>query len=211
MMQYVLIGIAAVISAVAMLAALKLLLSPKWIIQWLRGSFGLFLVLFSLSLGLVGYTFSQFNYAPEPKVIATLSFDQLQAQEFEVELVTSTGMKKVFRLHGDQWQLDARMLSGVGFGDLPLYRLERLTGRYLSLEQERQTEKSVYGLLETESLDVWNFLYKNKWLGFLSAQYGSAAYMPMADGAIFEVSLTQNGLVGEALNETAKSLVQDWE
>jgi len=60
-------------------------------------------------------------------------------------------------------------------------------------------------------LDVWNFLYKNKWLGFLSAQYGSAAYMPMADGAIFEVSLTQNGLVGEALNETAKSLVQDWE
>ena len=210
-MQYALIGIAAVFSIALLAIALKLLLSPKWIIQWLRGSFGLAMLLFSVSLGLVGYTFTQFNFAAEPKVIATLAFDQINQQEFEVELVTASGNKKVFTLLGDQWQLDARLLSGVGFGDLPLYRLERLTGRYLSLEQERSSEKSVYGLFETDSLDVWTFLYKNKWLGFLTAQYGSAAYMPMANGAIFEVSLTESGLVGEPLNDTAKSLLQDWE
>ena len=33
--------------------------------------------------------------------------------------------------------------------------------------------------------------------------YGSGAYMPMADGARYEVRITQNGLIARPTNEVA--------
>src|SRR5690625_5714508 len=54
---------------------------------------------------------------------------------------SSDGTEQEFDLRGDQWQLDARIIKWQGFvaamGVKPGYRLDRISGRYYTLEDER--------------------------------------------------------------------------
>ena len=45
-----------------------------------------------------------------------------------------------------------------------------------------------------------------RWLPFVDAVYGSATYMPMADGARYQVSITQSGLIARPLNPAADAV-----
>lgn len=45
----------------------------------------------------------------------------------------------------------------------------------------------------------------------IDAQSGSATFMPMADGAIYEIVLTNTGLAGRPLNEAAQTALGRWE
>jgi len=42
------------------------------------------------------------------------------------------------------------------------------------------------------------------------ALYGSATFMPMADGAAYEVSVSQAGLLARPLNDAARAAVDAW-
>jgi hypothetical protein len=44
----------------------------------------------------------------------------------------------------------------------------------------------------------------------VDAYYGTATYLPMADGARFEISLTRTALIARPLNEPARRAVGDW-
>src|SRR5690606_40350004 len=66
-------------------------------------------------------------------------------------------------------------LPFLSAGTMPLYRLDRLSGRYLSLEQERNAGRTVYALQESRWFDVWDWLHGRSW--WLEAQSGSAVYM----------------------------------
>ena len=65
----------------------------------------------------------------------------------------------MFVLSGDEWQLDARVLKWKGWANLfgldAQYRLERVSGRYRDIEQERTGERTVYALAENPGLDLW--------------------------------------------------------
>ena len=80
------------------------------------------------------------------------------------------------------------MLKWRGFANLlgldARYRLERLGGRYVEIEQERSAARSVYALGAAPALDLWLLARAYpRWLPFVDAVYGSATYLPMADGA----------------------------
>ena len=105
---------------------------------------------------------------------------------------------QMFMLAGDEWQLDARVLKWKGWANLlgldAQYRLERVSGRYRDIEQERKDERTVYALSENPGVDLWTLSIEYpRWLPFVDAVYGSATYLPMADGARYEVSITQSG------------------
>jgi hypothetical protein len=113
-------------------------------------------------------------------------------------------------LAGDEWQLDARVLKWKGWANLlgldAQYRLERVSGRYRDIEQERTGERTVYGLSENPGVDLWVLSTQYpKWLPFVDAVYGSATYLPMADGARYEVKMTQSGLMARPVNEAANA------
>ena len=59
-------------------------------------------------------------------------------------------------------------------------------------------------------IDLWSMLRESS-LGasIVHAVYGSAAYIPMQDGALFEITLSQSGLVAKPLNDTAKSSISN--
>ena len=44
----------------------------------------------------------------------------------------------------------------------------------------------------------------------VDAYFGTATYLPMADGARFEVSLTRTALIARPLNDAAREAVGEW-
>ena len=60
-------------------------------------------------------------------------------------------------------------------------------------------------------MDLWTVSIDHKrWMPFVDAVYGSAVYLPMADGARYEVAITQSGLLARPVNEVAKAAAGNW-
>jgi len=191
--------------------ATKSLFASGWFLKWLRGMFG-FLALV-LAVGGTVFALDLFSYSKskEGEVLATLKFNKNASQDFDVEFITTKNGAKLYNLKGDLWQLDVRLIRTLELlgSELPSYKIERLSGRYLSLEEEKGLERSVYGFVDSP-VDTWPWLVKQSWMKIIQASQGSAAYMPMTNGAIFQVSLTHQGLKAIPLNSQAKEASGAW-
>ncbi|HMN43356.1 MAG TPA: hypothetical protein PKE27_02215 [Povalibacter sp.] len=160
---------------------------------------------FVVSLNL--HTYARLTYE---QPVAEIVFESRGPQRYRATLTRMpAGEMQIFILAGDEWQLDARVLKWKGWANLlgldAQYRLERVGGRYRDIEQERHAERTVYGLSENPGVDLWDLSTKYpRWLPFVDAVYGSATYMPMAEGARYQVSLTQSGLIARPLNTQAE-------
>ncbi len=139
----------------------------------------------------------------------------LGPQRFELLLVRTGEPSQRFELRGDEWQIDARVLKWRGLGTWlgfdTVYRFERLSGRFADNDQERKSARSVYALSPEGTVDFWQLLKKyHSYMPLADALYGSAAYVPMADGAQYVVSVSATGLLIRPLNEPAKKAVGGW-
>ena len=89
--------------------------------------------------------------------------------------------------------------------------LERIAGRYADIDRERDATRTVYALNPPQRVDVWTLLRRlHQYLPWVDTLYGSAAFMPMADGARYEVKVSQIGLVARPLNLAAQQAVGAW-
>ena len=180
-----------------------------WFRQWLRGTAGFVMLGASVWLGLVCWDLLSYRSIMQEHPLTTVTVYEIGDQEYDLTLVDPEGQEQRFIIRGDQWQLDVRMLVWSGplqvLGAEPMYRLDRLSGRYLSLEQERTAERTVYGLSESEVFDVWSWLRHTDW--WLDADFGSAVYMPLENGAVFSVTRSARGLVARPVNDVATEAV----
>lgn len=148
--------------------------------------------------------------------VADLIFKSTGPQRYQATLIRSpSGQMQVFAVNGDEWQLDARVLKWRGWATMlgmdAQYRLERLNGRYLDIEQERTAPRTVYGLSEALEHDLWKWAVDHPtWLPFVDATYGSATFLPMSDGARYRVTMSQTGLLARPMNTTAVDAVERW-
>jgi hypothetical protein len=138
--------------------------------------------------------------APQ-KFIATVRQADLSAQEYEIL--------------GDEWQLDARVLKWRPWANVlgfdASYRLERLSGRYHDVAAERTAPRSVHQMAANPGLDLWKLAQDyGKTVPVVDTLYGSGAYMPMADGASYQVTMSQSGLVARPTNTEAQAAVASW-
>lgn len=146
--------------------------------------------------------------------VADLTFTQLAPQEFRASLTDARGRVHTKVLRGDEWELSARVLKWTGPGNLlgfnALYHLDRLEGRYRNLAQEQHDYHTVVDLSGGGGLDVWSLARAHAWLPWVDASYGSATYLPMADGAEYRVSMSQTGLMARPANAAAQQAVARW-
>jgi hypothetical protein len=156
-------------------------------------------------------TYSRLAYE---RPIAQIVFESRGPQRYRATLTRIPGGDmQMLVLAGDEWQLDARVLKWKGWANVigfdSQYRLERVSGRYRDIEQEKHAERTVYGLSENPGADLWTLSTEYpKWLPFIDAVYGSATYLPMADGARYEVALTQSGLIARPVNQAAETVTK---
>ena len=204
------------VSLVLILVGAWILLRQKWLWQWIKGSLGLAVVGLAVYLVLVALNLYSFHELTEEMPVATVSFRAIGEQSYIATVTRNDGSTEDFRLNGDQWQLDARIVKWKTpfslLGLKPGYQLDRIQGRYFALEDERSKERTLYSLSRDPlGMDIWRQA-REGWSFLVDARYGSAAYLPMADGAIFEVTVPPSGgLIGRPLNGSAQQAVAGWQ
>lgn len=216
-MSFVVIIIIGIVAFIFALIGFKFLKSTAWVMGWLRGTVGLSFLALSALFVVCLFDVLSYDSLLVDKSVATLSLNKIGEQKYEATFArVEDGKDEKFEINGDQWQIDARIfrwgdaLALVGVK--PSYRLDRLAGRYFSLEKERLSDRTVYELGPANTwLDTWKWVNDNKsWVPGIEATYGSAIYLPMADGALFEILLSNKGLTARPLNTIAKKAIDDW-
>ena len=183
--------------------AFKLLLKRGWFLKWLKGTSGFLLVFLSLASSYMCFGLFSYEKTVDSPVLATLVFSESAPQEFEVELASSSGSREKFEILGDQWQLDIRLLNSSVSTD-SAYMLHKLAGRYLSLEEEKNRLRSEHDLALQKTVDIWSWLSLMSVNDLMQTDILSAAFMPMSDGAIYQVVLEKKELKVIAVNGQAK-------
>lgn len=165
-------------------------------------------------------TYARLTYE---RPVATIQTRQLGPQYFEATVIqpargeNAAAATNLYPLHGDEWRLEAQVLKWKPWANVlgldTQYRLDRLSGRYRSTEQEINAERSVHPLSGGDAskglpwkLSAWDMARKHrKHIDAVDTLYGGGAYMPMADGARYEVWITQSGLVARPANDVARN------
>ena len=183
---------------------------------------GLFFLLLASSAFLLAsnlYTYQRLIYE---QAVAEISFEQLTAQEFSADITAlDSNFRQTVHLKGDEWQLDTQVLTWQGlatlFGLDASYRLHRISGRYVDIDEEQKNPRSVFSLVKqqtlvnSEAFDLWQFANKHQeWLYWVDAVYGSAVFLPMTDGAKYSIAISRTGLIARPANEEARKAVSQW-
>jgi hypothetical protein len=187
----------------------------------LRSSFryeitGIVLLAAAAMLFLVSSNIHTYERLVFEQPIANISFHKISTKHFSVELQElGSGESWFYELRGDEWQLDAQILTWKGYANLlgldSHYRLHRLSGRYSDIDEERSAPHTVHGLVAEQRIDLWSYAneYRN-WLSMVDATYGSAVFLPMNDAARYSISISRNGLVARPDNAIAREAVTNW-
>lgn len=172
-------------------------------------------LLLAAGFGLVAANFFTYARLTHEEQAARVTTRQLGPQHYAVTVQAADAAPRHYELRGDEWQIDARVLKWRAMGTLlgldTVYRLERLSGRYGDLAKERSAPRTVHALAEERGLDFWSLIRRHqRYLPLADAQYGSAAYVPMAEGAEYTVTVSASGLVVRPANDAARQALGGW-
>lgn len=181
----------------------------------LHGSTALVLALLSVCAALIVGNLRTYQRLSFEQPAGELQLMRIGEREFNAVLSYPSGGRANFALRGDEWQVDARVLKWHAFANMlgfdAAYRLERISGRYSHVEEERSQTRTVYSLNPAQRIDPWDLVHRyHSWVPWMDALYGSATFLPMADGALYEIKVSQSGLVARPLNQAARDAVGSW-
>ncbi len=163
-----------------------------------RSVWTLLFALLALLAGSGALMLRGYRLLTQETVVATIGARELAPQQFAVTADFPDGKQATGTLRGDEWQLDARVIKwtpdAVTLGAEPLYRVERLSGRYRDAAQAQVTPPTLIALGDDSRFDLWRLKREfPRWLPWIDADYGSAAYLPLLDGARYTVTLSPLG------------------
>ena len=152
----------------------------------------------------------------EEQHVSSIEFRRVSPQEFQARLSIAGDMDQFFILRGNEWQMDARIVTWrppmTVLGLDPIYQLDRLSGRYAEIDREQTEARTVHSLAPPLPTDVWQLARRFPMLTpGIDAHYGTATYVPMADGARFDVSLSRDALIARPVNDRARQAIGEWQ
>lgn len=152
-----------------------------------------------VSVGIHGY-----KALVREDLAATVYVTPLGVQQFQAKIVRPNTPDTTFAVAGDELYLDARILKWKPIVNVlglhTAYSLDRITGRYIDLRDEKTKVRTVYALDgEPKPWDL--FLLRTRY-GFLSpildVQYGSAAFVPFRDVHVVRIFVGTSGLIARS-------------
>lgn len=164
-------------------------------------------------LGLVmTYTYWSYDSLIPGQLVSTIEFRRLASHQYQARLVAPGRDDRFFNLDGDEWQIDARIINWhrplTELRIAPVYKLERLSARYSEVDIEQTELRSVHLMSAPILLDMWTISRRFQLPG-VDADYAAATYLPMADGARFDLSLDREALQARPGNEAAEIAARD--
>ena len=197
------------------LMALRRLWGRRLISGTLEGLTGLLFLALSMLAGALFINLLTYNRLTHERLVAEIRFQARAPQLFWAYVAPAGKDPGIFEIRGDEWQMDARVLKwsrmALVFGFNTVYRLDRLSGRFHNIRQERSGPHTVYSLSDEPGLDIWTLVRTHaRWIPWVDAFYGSATYMPVADGARYGVFISASGLFARPQNDIAQKALSGW-
>lgn len=153
------------------------------------------LLAIGLAAGLQGYqAFTREEFA------ARITVKPLGPQRFAATMLFADGREEAYELTGDEIYVDAHILKWHPYANLlglhTAYELDRITGRYRGIEQERSAPRTVHSLAKDKPVDLFALRQRHEFLApLVDAQYGSATFVPADKAAEFDLLVSPTGLL----------------
>lgn len=169
--------------------------------------------IFWLASGLliVGLTLNFYTYRVLTKEVpvAKVTILSEQKDQYQVKLQKPDGTQQTYGLKGQYWQLSSEILVWKGWlqwlGFSNRYQLKRLSGQYTKLDDEREQVHTVYNLSNDPQGSWGRFLVSlPELIHAIRTVEGSAVFMPMVQGAVYQVNVTTSGLIAIPANAVAR-------
>lgn len=205
--------ITAVVAALLVLLALRQGWRMNWLGGWLRGNLLLALLALAAVVGLAAWDVQHFRVIESKVTAGTLTFTQVAPQHYEAVISGPEGEQKV-SLAGDLWEIEVQVLRWQGLASVigleDGYRLHRLLGRYLALEQQRDASSGLSANLNPTPAwrDVWVWADRLSGRSLVQADAFEVRFVPLVDGARFSLDIGPTGLTPEPLNAQAKAAMK---
>jgi hypothetical protein len=164
----------------------------------------LVVTLSALLVLLVGAGTKGYKALTREELAATVYITPLGSQQFRARLVRPHAADTSFAIAGDELYLDARILKWkplvTMLGLHTAYCLDRISGRYIDIQDERTKVTTLYSL--NGGMMPWDLFFLRVRYGFLSpildAHYGSAAFVPVNDVKVVKIMVTASGLIARS-------------
>jgi hypothetical protein len=133
-------------------------------------------------------------------VAATVTVERQGEQLYAATFTFPEGDRRSFTVAGDELYVDAHILKWHPTANLlglhTGFELDRVAGRYRSIDDEQQAQRTVYQLRPERSVDLYALAERFPILApLVDAQYGSGTYVPLDEGGRFEVRVSTSGLL----------------
>jgi hypothetical protein len=142
-------------------------------------------------------------------VAARIAVKPSGPQRFDAQVKFPDGRVSGYVIAGDELYVDAHILKWKPIANVlgvhTAYELDRIAGRYRSVEQERTALRTVYPLGKPRALDLFALRGRTAWLAPLyDAEYGSASFVPVDRPMDLEVRVSTTGLLIREAKSEAK-------
>ena len=208
----------AVLAMILLLRALVHLFHGRLAHGGLHAASGLALGLAALCAGLIVFNTQSYSRLTNERAVAEVTVGAFNARlnlyRVTVERLDRPGAAVVCSLQGDEWLLSARVQKWKPWANLlgldSTYTLDQIANKYSSADRGQGKPITACNLAGPGP-DAGVFSGLAAWLMAQSfaeqRRFGSAVYMPLTDGAIYRVLMTEAGLNAEPINPIARDAV----
>jgi hypothetical protein len=165
-----------------------------------RTLLGLLLISLGVLSGGVAVGIRGYRALTREDVAARVTVRPLGPQRFAATFRVPDRAPMTFELAGDQIYVDAHILKWTPMANMiglhTAYELDRVTGRYDDIAQEKSAERTIFPLGEERVVNLFGLRRRYTALApLLDAEYGSGTFVPVNRAATFEVRISTTGLL----------------
>ena len=149
----------------------------------------------TISISIYGY-----QALTKEELAATVIITPTEKQRFDALFIMPDGSQKVFSLAGDQLYVDAHILKWKPIANIlglhTSYELDRVSGRYSELNDQRTKDQTHFSLSQNKLLNMFDLRQKFALLSpLLDAEYGSASFINTNSSTEFSIMVSTTGLL----------------
>ena len=190
-------GVLGIVALVAGLAALVRLRPMRFM---LRTVFGLLLVGIGTLALAVAFGSQGYRALTQEQLAGRIAVHPTGPQRFEARFVFPDGRTETYAIAGDELYVDAHIIKWKPIANLiglsTAYELDRIGGRYRSIDQERGAARTVHPLTPSRLVDLFELRRRYAFLAPLfDAEYGSASFVPVESDTELQLLVSPTGLL----------------
>lgn len=197
---YYIAAVLAALSLAFLVVAIRAVRGRRWLGSTGSGLTGaLFFSLAALTATL-GVSTQGYRALTLEEVAATITTVPTGPSAFQAFVEFADGRDTTLHVLGDQLMVDAHILKWRPLANVlgvhTWYELDRLSGRYVDIGDERVRPRTVHSLKTDKPRDLFQLAQRYTLLAlFVDTEYGSATYVEVTRPARFQVRVSTTGLL----------------